>query len=206
MMRCERKNAPRHRGGLTASLGAKHPSTWGKTPIAVPLSAPRTCHRQPAKQLTPPAEKRATGGAWVAACAAASQQRRSSCALVVPRRRSSSPPLSALARPRPAPRNLQVVSTSPSTTRSRPLPLRRGQPRHQRRGPGGRRLRPESVLERGTDRVRPQQRGRLDDGDGRPDAEEGLVAVPEERRLVVEGQARLRKGARARGGSGRSRW
>ena len=103
-MRCERKNAPRHRGGLTASLGAKHPSTWGKTPIAVPLSAPRTCHRQPAKQLTPPAEKRATGGAWVAARAAASQQRRSSCALVVPRRRSSSPPLSALARPRPAPR------------------------------------------------------------------------------------------------------
>ena len=74
------------------------------------------------------------------------------------------------------------------------------------RGPGGRRLRPESVLERGTDRVGPQQRGRLDDGDGRPDAEEGLVAVPEERRLVVEGQARLRKGARARGGSGRSRW
>ena len=136
-MRCERKNAPRHRGGLTASLGAKHPSTWGKTPIAVPLSAPRTCHRQPAKQLTPPAEKRATGGAWVAACAAASQQRRSSCALVVPRRRSSSPPLSALARPRPAPRNLQVVSTSPSTTRSRPLPLRRGQLRHQRAVPAG---------------------------------------------------------------------
>ena len=56
--------------------------------------------------------------------------RRSATAIVITTALCLGPPTARAA-------NLQVVSTSPSTTRSRPLPLRRGQPRHQRAVPAG---------------------------------------------------------------------
>ena len=107
---------------------------WGKTPIDVGGKHPSLSRSPPPapaidsqRRLTPPAEKRAKGGAWVAArlriptAEVFMCTRRSATAVVIATPLCLGPPTARAA-------NLQMVSTVRPAIRSRPLPLRRRQP------------------------------------------------------------------------------
>ena len=107
---------------------------WGKTPIDVGGKHPSLSRSPPPapaidsqRRLTPPAEKRAKGGAWVAArlriptAEVFMRTRRSATAVVIATPLCLGPPTARAA-------NLQMVSTVRPAIRSRPLPLRRRQP------------------------------------------------------------------------------
>ena len=186
---------------------------WGKTPIDVGGKHPSLSRSPPPapaidsqRRLTPPAEKRAKGGAWVAArlriptAEVFMCTRRSATAVVIATALCLGPPTARAQEP-PGGIDQSVHHTfapSASSTGAASSPAR---------GPGGRRLRPESVLERGTDRVGPQQRGRLDDGDGRPDAEKkGSSPFLRSDGSLLKDKADRGTARAPWGGSGRSRW